>query len=439
MALAGVLVFAFLLRLAWVVFTENALAKGHFQYDMSWYWIAGHSLASGRGYVLWDGTPTAVWPPGYPSFLALVILFSKNTLLAVQVVQALLGTFTCFLTYLLGNRLFGFGRGLLGAAVLAACPDHVMFSSLIMSEVLFATLFISIVLVIVVGEMQGSGTGWRRCVAVGAFVGAACLVRGTALLFPSAMFVVWLISLRSLPKALWNVFLVGVGMFCVLGPWAVRNYVQMGHPVLLSTQAGEVLGITHSPHATGGMHIWHWEADHERANEHLEKSRKYRMIFDHLSGPERDVQQMKAETRRALEYALNHPRRELALFFSRIAFLYEHGHAGMVWGRSRAPGSSEFIPIFNPVWDRVLRHVADGYFFAMLGLGLVGACWTAGRCHRSALLLPLSIAYITLLHSILFFGDVRFHFPLLPIFSILAVLPPLAGFGYLQRIQRRNP
>jgi hypothetical protein len=42
------------------------------------------------------------------------------------------------------------------------------------------------------------------------------------------------------------------------------------------------------------------------------------------------------------------------------------------------------------------------------------------RSCPSRLLLPITIAWLTALHAIVLFGDPRFHFPLLPVFAVLA-------------------
>lgn len=73
------------------------------------------------------------------------------------------------------------------------------------------------------------------------------------------------------------------------------------------------------------------------------------------------------------------------------------------------------------------RHVlavryADAYFFASVALALVGLVAAFPLASPSALVLPLAIAYVTLMHGVLFFGDPRYHAPLVPVFSILAAV-----------------
>jgi len=48
--------------------------------------------------------------------------------------------------------------------------------------------------------------------------------------------------------------------------------------------------------------------------------------------------------------------------------------------------------------------------------------------------LPLTIAYVTFMHGVFFFGDPRYHAPLVPVFAILAA----AGLRALWRRVRRD-
>ena len=52
----------------------------------------------------------------------------------------------------------------------------------------------------------------------------------------------------------------------------------------------------------------------------------------------------------------------------------------------------------------------------------------------SALVLPLTVAYVTVLHGVVFFGDPRYHAPLVPVFSILAAV----GLDALWRRGKRS-
>jgi hypothetical protein len=69
--------------------------------------------------------------------------------------------------------------------------------------------------------------------------------------------------------------------------------------------------------------------------------------------------------------------------------------------------------------------LVGGYYFVVLGLALVGTRHFLGREH-AAVLLPIIVAWFTLMHAVLFFGLTRFHHTLLPVFSLMAAAELLA-------------
>ena len=75
-------------------------------------------------------------------------------------------------------------------------------------------------------------------------------------------------------------------------------------------------------------------------------------------------------------------------------------------------------------WDaagiRRLSLVVNGYYFAVLALAVVGLRHFRPRHGHGAVLLPTMVVWLTLVHAVFFFGGNRFHFPLLPIFAVMA-------------------
>jgi hypothetical protein len=63
-----------------------------------------------------------------------------------------------------------------------------------------------------------------------------------------------------------------------------------------------------------------------------------------------------------------------------------------------------------------------GYFFGGIVLALVALPKTVRPAKASILVLPLVVAYYTMMHGVLFFGEPRYHAPLAPVLSILAAV-----------------
>src|SRR5207247_2699541 len=110
-------------------FSMRAALRVAFGEDYFWtnsysgYYDLAESFASGQG--LCFDTTCAWWPPLYPLFLALTALGGKHYLLIV-LPQALLGTGTVFLAFLIGRELFGLRMGTLACITTAFYPYYVV-------------------------------------------------------------------------------------------------------------------------------------------------------------------------------------------------------------------------------------------------------------------------------------------------------------------------
>jgi hypothetical protein len=69
-----------------------------------------------------------------------------------------------------------------------------------------------------------------------------------------------------------------------------------------------------------------------------------------------------------------------------------------------------------------LSLLANGYFFTVAAIALVGFVYSWSRAWRLAWVLPLAVIYFHLVHAFVFLGQPRYHAPLVPLFSVLAAL-----------------
>jgi hypothetical protein len=406
--LAVVLLLAFAVRIAWVL-TVDVDPRRDFHFDMTFYELAALRLTDGALLRDLDGTPTAKWSPGYPLLLAGVYLVFGKHLLAAKILNALLATLSCGFVYLLGKRLFGPSVGLLAAAILAALPGDVFYSALLLSETAFATSFTGALLLFVRLEESAPERLFPRWFGFGMLIGATILVRGTASLFLGVPVLIWWISRRA-REALRRGIVAALGLAVVVAPWTLRNFSTLGVPVPVSTQqVGMAMTFAHSEMADGGY------------SQRLVRFRtELVQPFADLPNPEREIAEWRFEMKRALAYAWSHPLREIGLIPRRLYHLFEHDHAALPWMTPKPEPGREKPPIFGPRRDRALALLADAAFYALLALSLLGLRRACSRRRPAALVLPLALAYFTLLHGVLFAGDPRFHAPLLPVLAVLA-------------------
>jgi len=407
-ALIAVLLFGFALRGCWIL-AVDVDPRSEFHFDMTFYELAALQLTEGALLRDFDGTPTAKWSPGYPLLLGTAYLTFGKHLIVGKLLNALLATLSGWFCYELGRRLFRPAVGLVGAALLAVLPGDIFYSALLLSETAFSTLFTGALWSFAILEERRPERFFPRWFGYGMLIGAAILVRGTASLYLCVPVVIWWIS-RSFGSAFRLGAIAAAGLIVVVAPWTLRNLAVLGVPVIVSTQqVGMAMTFAHSEIADGGY------------SQRLVTFRDELVApFAHLPNPDREIAEWRFEMQRAFDYARTHPGRELMLIPRRLVNLYAHDHAALPWLTPKpAPGRKK-AAIFGPRRDRALAFAADWSFYAIFALALIAIPRTLSRQRPAAWILPGSLAYVTLLHGVLFAGDPRFHAPLAPLLALLA-------------------
>jgi 4-amino-4-deoxy-L-arabinose transferase-like glycosyltransferase len=403
--LAVIIGLAILLRLLWVLHAARPTKALN---DPYFYTVFADRISQGRGYTLISGEPTAFYPVGYPGFLAGVFWLvhqahtPDNLARLIGLSQLILGVATVALVFEVARRLYDTSTGLVAAAVVALWPNLIFHTATALSETLFNFLAMCAVLVIVWRPWARLKTG--QVVLFGALVGVSALVRPISLLFvPVLLFAgrragfAWRPSLR-------RVLVVTVVAGAIIAPWTIRNIVHMKYPVLISTNLGEDLCMSRHPHATGGFtlddYCYHG--------------------FDRYKRPEYEIRKDHGASGRAISYLVHHPLDEPRLVLWRVYFTLHHDRDGLEasesYGNYRYLGSDE---------RNLLGTVADSYFFAALGLGVLGLWRVRSRQDARRLFVVLAMAALAA-PPLVFFGDPRFHVPAVPLFAIPVALSLLA-------------
>ena len=381
---------AFLLRVGFVVGFEllpsmriggarvAAPARQMLFGDSAEYWrMAGHILA-GRGPMISPGCRMGRMP-GYGVFLAGVRAVCGESLLAVRLVQAAMGTAVVWLVYLLAREVFGVAEGLWAAAAAAVYPFFVIYTGLVLSETLFMAL-LAWGLLCLLRAVRGERLGWAAL--AGLAFGLATLVRAS--LLPGVLLLAggWVVTKRFGRRAV-------VGGACLTGvfaatlvPWVVRNWVVSGgHVVVTTSRAGASLYESLNPEADGGpMLAVVCEVPVEPGADEVQRDRQLRRL--------------------AMRYALEHPGHAARLALVKL---------GRFW--NPVPNAREF--------RTPLRSVVVGVpYVAVLALAAVGV-WGAWRRSDVALILLLPVVYHCLLH-VVFVGSIRYRVGIMPLVVALA-------------------
>lgn len=199
---------------------------------------AADQLARGEGYTqraLREDAParaSAYYPVGFPAALSLVRLVGGGLRLDL-VLQSFLGALAASVTYLLARRSFGRTRARIAAILVALWPSGILIAASWMSEVLFTLILAASFLPLSWMRRRHR----RRAIAISsALLALSSYVRPVGLLV-LALYIGWVVVRRV--RTAWSYVPIAlVAVACVIGPWAIRNSIRLGSPVLISTNGG---------------------------------------------------------------------------------------------------------------------------------------------------------------------------------------------------------
>jgi 4-amino-4-deoxy-L-arabinose transferase-like glycosyltransferase len=194
------------------------------------------NLASGAGYTIHPGTPTAFRAPGFPLLLAGVYRISYEGYLLAYLTQCLLGSLTCLLIYWLARELVS-ERSARIAAVLSALYFPSIYScTVFMSETLFSAC-LALGLVALIRYMRLGGIPYLVLSALA--LGWSTLTRPfSILLLPLFVIVVAAGMMRKGRLRLAPLVVFTAVFLSVVAPWSIRNYLVYRQVVLLTTNGG---------------------------------------------------------------------------------------------------------------------------------------------------------------------------------------------------------
>jgi 4-amino-4-deoxy-L-arabinose transferase-like glycosyltransferase len=415
--LALIIVLAMLVRLAWVLFIPNGLYA-----DSEWYFEQGVNLANNQGY-LRQGVPTALWPVGYPFFLSLVFRLTGPTVAAGQFANVLLlGVDVALIAWLAwlaaGSRLVALGT----AAVVALAPTHIVAAGLIATEPLYAVLIHAQLLLLALALRRQRTGLW---LLNGVWAGLTAYVRSEAFLLLGVVLLFYGLTNRPLLRArrLALAAAIAAAALVVILPWGVRNTVQLGLRTPFSTNSCMNLWIGNNSDATGGFY---WPRD-PAVNPAV------------LRAEDTEQSWYQRACAAAVDAIRSDPLAAVRLWPQKMLHLWENDQSIVYWAYRSAYGDDWAA---RTVWP---FRLANLYYFAVLGLGLIGIggwLWEVvrtpaasdkarqGRLVYAMLLtslLALTLAYLP------FFGDTRFHFVLMPVLALFGVRFALKHFQELPR------
>ena len=370
-------VVALTIRLGWVVLMADRGPR----FDEVDYLGLAERLAAGEGYVDPSGNRVAYWPVGYPALLSLAFRILGPSIGVAVGLQVVLGVATCLLLSIVGSRILSQPAGRLAGLLLALYPTHVFYSSLHLTEPLFGLLLLGAIGCLV-GE-RASRSPWQ--VGAGLLLGLAVLTRPLIVLLPLLLPLALRSAKRSRRQALVATVVVAASMSAVIAPWIWRNQELTGRWTTLTTSGGYNFWVGNFPQAVGGY----------VRTEDLPLPPEVEPPLDWHRGYSW-----------GLEAIRDYPVRSLLRLPLKVSHLAAIESDGVLWnlkGFERPPPMWVTLPLLavaNLVYIMVLATATWALIsrFRSSGIGE----WTALLCGYTVLIVMV------------FFGDPRFHLPLVP-------------------------
>jgi 4-amino-4-deoxy-L-arabinose transferase-like glycosyltransferase len=222
-------------------------------------------ISTGAGYSLSPGEPTAIRVPGYPLFNAALFLIFGSSLNVALLGNVFLIALLPALTFALAKLAFGYRTAAFAAFFCALDPGLYYFGvSEAMSETLFTVLLCSAILMWLKvqpqwrsergnADQEGRSTGVAQphlppetrvayfyALAAGLLFGAAGLTRTGFLPVPFFILAIQFVFQRNhfpFKKAV----VLGLAVFLIASPWALRNRAVMGTMMFSTTNDGVTL------------------------------------------------------------------------------------------------------------------------------------------------------------------------------------------------------
>ena len=227
------------LRFLWVLRFHPPLAS-----DGAGYFTEATNLAQRH---LYDGT---FWPPGFPLFLSpFVALFGAHFSVSLMV-GMLLFVLNTLLTRRVARQMTGSDRAsVLAGWVLALWPGYIAVVGINSKEALISCIFAAMMGLLYGSRVWAGQRLWLATAGVGVLCGSAALTQPGLMLLPAVILLAEFLLTRRISPALLRTTVATAAMVCTILPWTVRNYVDYGRLIPISSNGGSVFYRANNSHA----------------------------------------------------------------------------------------------------------------------------------------------------------------------------------------------
>ena len=351
----------------------------------------------------WLGSGVFYQAPLYPYFLGVLQFTFGHNLLAIRIIQVLLGSLSCVLVFLACEKLFSRAAATAAGLLLAFYAPAIFFDGVIDKSVLDLVLLSLLVWLLLCAMSRPS---WGQWLGAGAILALLGLSRENALVV-ALVVPLWIgvfFSAQSLQiRAAWiGTFLAG--LFLVLVPVGLRNLAVGGEFKLTTSQLGANFFIGNNPGADGT-----YASVHKIIGEpHLEGADATRLAERESGRLMTPGEVSDFWLKKSWTYIRSEPLQWGRLLAKKWL---------MVWNAREVEDSDDFY-IYSQ-WSALLATLGWISHFGVLAPFAAVGLWVSRRQWRNLWLLYAMIASLALSVAAFYvFG--RYRFPLVPLLALFA-------------------
>ena len=355
--------------------------------------------AFARGETFWNEAYFRA--PLYPWFLGVIYkLFGSDNLIIPRIVQIVIGSLSCGLTYLVGKQAFSRAVGALAGLTAATYWIFMYFEGELLLPVLLVFLDLLLLWALLWSRERNSRSAWLLC---GLLLGVSAIARPNILLLAPAL-VAWIFVLQrpNWKRAAGYSFCLFLGTIAPIVPITIRNYV-VGHDVaLIATQGGVNFYIGNNPNSNGITAVIlgdpaAWEPCYAAQIARAEKAEGRKLKASEVS---------RWYFRQTLRFFVQQPAKAARLMLRKLEYFWSHLEIA----------NNQDVYFVAEYYAPISRWLPVG-FWLVGPLGVLGLCLSLARARQ---LFPLwGFVLIYMVSVVLFFICARYRVPILPVLMIL--------------------
>lgn len=377
--------------------------------------------AIARGEPFWEGAYFRA--PLYPYFLGGIYRVFGPDVFAVRIVQAVVGSLSCGMLFVVGSMAFRRGVGIAAGFAGAFYGTLVYFDAQLLIPVLI--VFLDLVLIALLirahdGEADAGSRGRLQWLAAGVALGLSAIARPNILLLAPCL-VLWrfLVARPAWRRALAQSVLLAAGTLIPVLPVTIRNLVVGDELSLIATQGGVNWYIGNNEHSDGMSAVLRGDPADWWGCYNAQIARAEADAGRELSGTE--VSRYYAD--RVREFFAEKPGQAFGLLGKKLLYFWSHWEINNTEDIHQV--TSEFTPIarFLPV-----------SFWIVGPLGLLGLALAIGRAPGR--LFPLwGFVLIYMVSVVAFFITARYR---VPVVNALVVLSAFSAHWLIETARAKR-